>query len=208
MILALEAALGTATCAVLTGGGDVVLCAGGRAAEDLATVARDALAEAGVALGELEQIVVALGPGSYMGVRAAVTTANALSFGARLPVAGVTTADAVAAAHAPAGTSLVAFAAGRGRAFTARYARAADGRVARLTDPVLRDDRAQVEAAAGVDALVVAHGLEAAPERDGDVPFSARDVLTAATAQPHLLTATSIGGAVPVLPLATVERTA
>jgi tRNA threonylcarbamoyladenosine biosynthesis protein TsaB len=56
------------------------------------------LDRAGIALGSLSGIAVSLGPGSYTGIRIGVVTAKALAYAAGLPLAGVPTLEALAAA--------------------------------------------------------------------------------------------------------------
>lgn len=79
--------------------------------------------------GTLEAIAVDIGPGSFTGLRAAISLAQGLAAGAGLPVIGVTVAEALAeAAGDIAGRSLwVAIDSRRGRIFLDR-----DGRIESL----------------------------------------------------------------------------
>jgi tRNA threonylcarbamoyladenosine biosynthesis protein TsaB len=58
-----------------------------------------ALQMAGLSLGDLGGIAVSLGPGSFTGIRIGVVTAKALAFAGGIPLAGVPTLAAVAAAE-------------------------------------------------------------------------------------------------------------
>ncbi len=101
---------------------------------------------------ELRAIGVALGPGSFTGLRVGMSVAKGLAFGAQIPLLGVPTLDVVA--HAQAWQSLPIWAilvAGRGRYSVARYT-ARRGVVKRVSD------YAQVDAA----------GLVERVSRDGD----------------------------------------
>jgi tRNA threonylcarbamoyl adenosine modification protein YeaZ len=64
-------------------------------AELLTPAIRDALSAAGVAMGELDALVVGLGPGPFTGLRVGVVTAAALGDARGLPVVGVCSLDAV-----------------------------------------------------------------------------------------------------------------
>lgn len=89
------------------------------------TVAR-ALEAAGVAADELGGIAVAIGPGSYTGLRIGLALAKGLALPRGIPLVGVPTLHVLAAALAPLaaarGVPLWAvLAAGRGRFLAARY---------------------------------------------------------------------------------------
>lgn len=55
-----------------------------------------AVEEAGLTINEIDGIVVGVGPGSYTGVRMAVTAAKTLSWAKKIPVAGVSSLHAIA----------------------------------------------------------------------------------------------------------------
>jgi tRNA threonylcarbamoyl adenosine modification protein YeaZ len=68
---------------------------GTRHAELLTPAIRDALADAGVTLADLDAVVTGLGPGPYTGLRVGVVTAAALADARGLPVIGVCSLDAI-----------------------------------------------------------------------------------------------------------------
>jgi tRNA threonylcarbamoyl adenosine modification protein YeaZ len=139
-VLALEGSTHRATCAVRAPDGQVTELAapeGARPVERLPSLAGEVAAEAGAPLARLALVVVGSGPGSYMGIRATVAVANALSYVAKCPVAEISTLDSLGLELATAGRDAVAaLAAGRGRYFVASY-RMVDGVVERTTEIAL-----------------------------------------------------------------------
>ncbi len=79
---------------------------GGAARRVLADVDH-VLAAAGVGLGDLRGIVVGRGPGSFTGVRIGLATAAALADGAGLPLAGVSTLEALRHLNAPGAVAVI-----------------------------------------------------------------------------------------------------
>jgi tRNA threonylcarbamoyladenosine biosynthesis protein TsaB len=69
-------------------------------AERLLPMAEEALAEAGLGWDGLTQLAVSIGPGTFTGVRTALATARGLALALDLPLVGITTLAAVAAAWA------------------------------------------------------------------------------------------------------------
>ena len=57
------------------------------------------LAEAGVALSEVELIAVGTGPGNFTGIRIAVALARGLALGLGVPLVGVTSLQALGFGH-------------------------------------------------------------------------------------------------------------
>ena len=97
-ILALDTS--TEWCSVAVGDGNEWHCldelAGQAHSERLLPMVREALAEAGWALSELDGIAFGAGPGSFTGVRIGCGVAQGLAFGADLPVLPVATLEALA----------------------------------------------------------------------------------------------------------------
>lgn len=65
--------------------------------ERLAPMARDVMADAGLAFDRLERIGVTVGPGSFTGLRVGIAFAKGLAAALSLPTAGVGTLEAMAA---------------------------------------------------------------------------------------------------------------
>ena len=88
----------------------------------------DALfAEAGIGCGEVDAVAVAVGPGSFTGIRVGLGFAKGLAFAQRIPIVGVGTLDALAeAAPDPAVPVATCLDARKGEVYLAFYA-ARDG---------------------------------------------------------------------------------
>jgi len=126
-ILALDAALARCAAAVVVDG-EVKAArhvAGDRGhAAALPEMAKTVLAEAGVAAASLDAVAVTVGPGSFTGLRAAISLAHGLAAAAGCPAVGVTVAEAMAAALLSLGGRelWVAIDSRRGRVFLHRGA--------------------------------------------------------------------------------------
>jgi len=68
---------------------------GNRHAELLGPAIRAALADAGIAMGDLDAVVTGLGPGPFTGLRVGVVTAATLADARGLPALGVCSLDAI-----------------------------------------------------------------------------------------------------------------
>ena len=95
LILAFDTATDVATSA-LVDGGEVL----GERASRAATLLEDVdalLRQAGMQTRDVEALAVGIGPGSFTGVRIGLSTARGLALALGIPVAGVSTLDALAA---------------------------------------------------------------------------------------------------------------
>ena len=92
------------------------------------------LAQAGARPAELTAVAVALGPGSFTGLRVALAAAKGLALANKLALLGVPTLDAVAYPHQAQPTPVIALVqAGRGRVCWAPYAYGPAGWAAQAT---------------------------------------------------------------------------
>jgi tRNA threonylcarbamoyl adenosine modification protein YeaZ len=179
-VLALEGSTQLATCAIRAPDGQVTELAapeGARHVERLPSLAANVAAEAGASLANLALVVVGSGPGSYMGIRATVAVANALSYVAKCPVAEISTLDSLGLQIATTEReTTAALAAGRGRYFVASY-QVVDGVVERTSEVAL------------VDGSEIADLRERSP--------SARGHLCAIESRPEWLERYEVAGAQP-----------
>ncbi len=80
------------------------------------------LKERGLALSQVAAVAAATGPGSFTGVRVAVTVAKALAFSLNVPLLGISTLDVIAYSQAAAAFPVCALMdAGRGEFYAALY---------------------------------------------------------------------------------------
>jgi tRNA threonylcarbamoyladenosine biosynthesis protein TsaB len=81
--------------------GQVVLGGGQRTAQSLAPALRDLLLASGWTPNSVELVAVAVGPGSFTGLRIGVTTAKTFAYGVGAQITGVNTLAALAAQAPP-----------------------------------------------------------------------------------------------------------
>lgn len=125
MILAIDTSSDTAGVAIAQGGtllGETVWT--GRAAHSsllLPSIER-LLATSGVGAADLHSVSVAVGPGSFSGLRVGISTAKGLAMALDIPVAGISTLDVIAWQLSPFASHVLAvLPAGRGQVYAARY---------------------------------------------------------------------------------------
>ena len=134
MLVALDTSTSYASIAVVRGeqlAAELTWDVGRRHSRELLGRLTWLLETCGATPADLTGVAVARGPGSFNGVRVAVTVAKSLAFALGVPVYAFSTLDAIAWGHACAGASglLVALLeAGRGEVYAARY-------IANITPP-------------------------------------------------------------------------
>lgn len=150
LVLAIDTATPAVTAGVLRVDGDAVevlaeqVTVDARAhAERLTPNIVDALADAGVSVGQLDAVVVGCGPGPFTGLRVGMATAAAFGHALGIPVRGVCSLDAIAAGST--GDVLVVTDARRREVYWARYR---DG--LRVDGPAVN---AAVDVPGGADAV-------------------------------------------------------
>jgi tRNA threonylcarbamoyladenosine biosynthesis protein TsaB len=97
-VLALDAATEACSVALLLNGEVIVrsIESGKSNAQQILTLVQEVTAEGQVSLSSLDGIAASIGPGAFTGVRISVAVAQGLAFGAGIPVAPVTTLEALA----------------------------------------------------------------------------------------------------------------
>ena len=99
-----------------------------RHTEELMPAVAQMLAQAGVAPGALRSVAVALGPGSFTGLRVGLAAAKGLALAHGLTLLGIPTLDVVAYPHQAQPVPIIAvLQAGRGRVYWAPYAHGPGG---------------------------------------------------------------------------------
>jgi len=174
--LGIDTATRRGSVALAPAGGLRLLQAGGGHAAELLVAVEAVLAAAGKTPRDLSGIAVALGPGSFTGVRVGLATAKGLGYTLGVAVEGLSSLEllARAAGLAPGMTVCASIEAGRGEVYAARFRVAADG-VERLSpDAVLAPAKVAQDLEAGT--LVAGDGAESvvarAPDRLRAVPVA------------------------------------
>ncbi|MEM1375830.1 MAG: tRNA (adenosine(37)-N6)-threonylcarbamoyltransferase complex dimerization subunit type 1 TsaB [Pseudomonadota bacterium] len=126
-VLAIDTCANNCAAAVFTDGGDLLSSIAediGRGhAERLNDIVANALAASSQCFNDLSKIIVAVGPGSFTGIRVGVAAARGYAIVLGIPVVGISTFSLLAAqarASGVAGDMLVAFDGGRGQVFAQR----------------------------------------------------------------------------------------
>ena len=107
--LVLDSATALTVCGLVRDGRATtsVSAEGGRAAQRALALVDDVLGQSGCERGDLTQIVVGCGPGSFTGLRIGIATARGLALGLGVPCVGVSTLAALAAGAPPGAVALV-----------------------------------------------------------------------------------------------------
>lgn len=137
LILGIESSAKAASAALCRDGeliAQYYQCAGLTHSRTLLPMAEELLRGTDTALGDLDGVAVAVGPGSFTGVRIGVAAVKGLCFGAEKPAAGVSTLEAMAwngLAAAPGEIVCCCMDARRGQVYNALF-EISDGAPARL----------------------------------------------------------------------------
>jgi len=130
-LLAIETTQSAGTLAALADGdllAQLPLGQGHRSAQSLAPGLKAILAQVGWTPRDVELVAVAIGPGSFTGLRVGVTTAKTFAYSVQAEVLGVDTLEAIAAGVPPEVLSLsAAIDAQRGEVVARSFARGEDG---------------------------------------------------------------------------------
>jgi tRNA threonylcarbamoyladenosine biosynthesis protein TsaB len=166
MLLALDTSTALASVALYDGTlrAEATWHAGRNHSQQVLPTAVRLLEEQGLGPADLRAVGVAVGPGSYTGVRVGLALAKGLAVSLRLPLLGVGTLDVLAAPFLAAGRPVrPALDAGRRRYATALYERQGDALV--QTEPVLGVDLDRLIALLRPPVLVTGDLDAAARER-------------------------------------------
>lgn len=180
-ILAIETSSELASCALLKDGSVHARESSGVRTHSASVLpmVQELLAEAGVALKDVDAIAFGSGPGSFTGVRTACGIAQGLAFGASLPVVPVVTLPAMALAcreQTGASEILTVLDARMGEVYWAQYRWTGDAWVT-ISEPVLSTPEAV--APVPVEGLVACgNGISAYADLYASKPF-AHGALTA-----------------------------
>lgn len=130
LILALETSTELGSCALWRDGElSVRICPAGRShSETLLPLVRELLAEAAVAVSQLDAIAFGVGPGAFTGLRVACGAAQGLAVANGIPLLPLTSLEAMAAATG-AEQVLALLDARMGEVYAGAYRRTADGYV-------------------------------------------------------------------------------
>ena len=91
-------------------------------AEDLLFAVEGALTDAGATRADVAAVAVSVGPGSFTGVRVAVSTAKGLALAQRVAIVSLTSLEIIAAGHEfPSGTRVALLDARRGEVYAAAF---------------------------------------------------------------------------------------
>lgn len=182
--LALDATFRTPSAALLLDGTILEMANPGSPVEQFPPIIEALLGRAGIGLGGVDELVAGIGPGSFMGVRTAVTMCNTLAFALHKKVSGVLSVDVAAMALPEQGGGWVAISAGRGRWYEGSYVK--DGhKLIRNSLPALVDNH-------HADALTVNDA--------GDVLPTAADLLKLFDQHGDLTIGFRVESVQPVLP--------
>jgi tRNA threonylcarbamoyladenosine biosynthesis protein TsaB len=143
-ILALETSGQSGSVALLDGKtivGELSLPLDERNAKTLAPAVQEILASAGWQPSEIRLVAIAVGPGSFTGLRIGVTTAKTFAYAVRAEVIGVNTLEVIAAQTPPDVKRLaVVLDAQRQQIFAAEFARGSAGDFECVSDTAIVDN--------------------------------------------------------------------
>ena len=175
ILLAIETSSELASCALLAGDTVTTREASGvrTHSQSILPMVQALLADAGLALADLDALAFGAGPGSFTGVRTACGITQGLAFGAGLPVVPLVTLDAMALAcreRSGASDILVLLDARMGEVYWAQY-RYADGWHTVVAPALCAPEAVAPVPVAGLVAC--GNGLSAYPAAFADRAFAA-----------------------------------